>query len=186
MQQYEEKIDHAINYLLSPGVLNSTGNKPVCYVTYDVKDAVAVMRLVSSTLPPKARHYGFDANIVSFKDIVFDFIKNHEYYDIWSQTGDFSETNLFDSIRVELQHDNYLANKIRELQAELKNHDKPLIVFTDLEWLHPFDKIGRVEQIIYNEIELPMLILYPGQSQGTARTFLNIYPMDGNYRSKNL
>lgn len=186
MQRYEAKIDRAIDYLLSPGILNATGDSPVCYVTYDIKDAVAIMRLVNTSLPSKARHYEFDVKVVSIKELVFDFIKNHDYYEeAWLLEDEFTETDLFDSIRVEFQHEEYLAQKILELQDEYKGHGKPLMVFTDLEWLHPFDKIGRVEQIIYKKIELPMLILYPGQSQGTARTFLNIYPMDGNYRSKN-
>ena len=61
----------------------------------------------------------------------------------------------------------------------------PLLILKDLELLHPYDKIGRIEQLIYNKIDLPILILYPGNAQGIARTFLNIYPMDGSYRSKN-
>ena len=55
----------------------------------------------------------------------------------------------------------------------------------DLEMLHPYSKIGAIENSIYNKIEVPIIILYPGSAQGTARTFLNIYTMDGNYRSKN-
>lgn len=186
MQLYESKIDRAIDYLQNPGILNATGDSPVCYVTYDIKDTVEIMRLVNSVLGPKARHYGLDVKIISIKDIVFDFIKNHPYYDeAWLLEDTFTETELFESIRIEFQHDEYLAKTILRLQEEYKGHGRPLMVFTDLEWLHPFDKIGRVEQVIYKKIELPMLILYPGQSQGTARTFLNIYPMDGNYRSKN-
>lgn len=186
MQLYELKIDKAIDYLLSPGILNATGDSPVCYVTYDTKDAVEIMRLVDSTLAPKARHYGFDVKIISIKDLVFDFITSHPYYEeAWLLEDEFPESDIFDSIRTEFQDSNYLANAILRLQDEYRNHGRPLMVFTDLEWLHPFDKIGRVEQVIYKKIELPMLILYPGQSQGTARTFLNIYPMDGNYRSKN-
>lgn len=186
MQLYESKIDKAIDYLISPGILNATGDSPVCYVTYDVKDAVEIIRLVNSILGPKARHYGFDVKIVSIKQLVFDFITSHPYYkDIWLLDGAFTEDMLFDSIRTEFQQSDYLANAILQLQEEYKGTGNPLMVFTDLEWLHPFDKIGRVEQVIYKKIEVPMLILYPGEAQGVARKFLNIYPMDGNYRSKN-
>lgn len=185
MQHYESKIDHALDYLLSPGILNATGDHPVCYVTYDVEDSHIVKRMVETDIRAKAIHAGFDLHILSMKDVVTEYIRNNDYYDFWTSIEDASEEEFFESIRTEIQESNCIAEAILAKQDEIRGNGKPLLVFTDLEWLHPFDKIGRVEQVIYRQIDIPMLILYPGNSQGTARTFLNIYPMDGNYRSKN-
>lgn len=186
MQHYESKIDAALNYLLEPGLLNVTGDRPICYLIYDVEDALKIQKMIDSDIEAKAAHAGFEIHKISIKDLVTEYIKNHEYFDdAWNLKEGVAEEEIFDSIRTEFQDSEYLANKILEKQEELKGNGRPLMLFTDLEWLHPFDKIGRVEQIVYKRIEIPMMVLYPGKSQGTARTFLNIYPMDGNYRSKN-
>lgn len=192
MQHYEEKIDRALDYLQSPGLLNATGDHPVCYVTYDVADAFRIVRMIDSDIKAKASHAGFDVHLVSLKSIVTDFIKNHDYYEAWTLEDGISEEEIFQSIGQALQDNNTwtsdvdpISEAILTKQEEVKGSGKPLLVFHDLEWLHPFDRIGRIEALIYKRIEVPMLILYPGESQGNARTFLNIYPMDGNYRSKN-
>ena len=193
MQHYEEKIDKALEYLLSPGILNATGDHPVCYVTYDVSDTFKIQRMLDSDIQAKATHAGFDVHIVSIKDIVTDFIKKHDYYDLaWTLDDGINEEEIFQSICEEFQNNECQPNgldpvssAIMTKQDELRGKGRPLLIFTDLEWLHPFDRIGRIEALIYKHIDIPMLILYPGQSQGSARTFLNIYPMDGNYRSKN-
>ena len=193
MQHYEEKIDFALDYLLSPGILNVTGDHPVCYVTYDVSDAFKIQKMIDSDIKAKAAHAGFDVHVISIKEIVIDFIKNHDYYDLaWTLDDGISEEDIFQSISDEFQNNECRPNNLDPIseailakQDEVRDNGRPLLLITDLEWLHPFDRIGRIEALIYKQIDVPMLILYPGQSQGTARTFLNIYPMDGNYRSKN-
>ena len=192
MQHYEEKIDRALDYLQSPGLLNATGDHPVCYVTYDVADSFRIERMIDSDIKAKAAHAGFDVHLVSLKNIVTDFIKNHDFYETWTMEDGISEEEIFQSIGQALQDNNTWTSDVDPISAailtkqeEVKGLGKPLLVFHDLEWLHPFDRIGRIEALIYKRIEVPMLILYPGESQGNARTFLNIYPMDGNYRSKN-
>ncbi len=192
MQNYEEKIDRALVYLQSPGLLNATGDHPVCYVTYDVSDAFRIQRMIDSDIRAKAAHAGFNVHLVSIKDIITNFIKNHDYYEAWTMEDGLNEEEVFHSISQAFQDNDTWASNLDPIsevilakQKEVKGSGKPLLVFHDLEWLHPFDRIGRIEALIYKRIEVPMLILYPGQSQGTARTFLNIYPMDGNYRSKN-
>ncbi len=192
MQNYEEKIDRALDYLQSPGLLNATGDHPVCYVTYDVEDAFIIQKMIETDIRAKAAHTGFNMYLVSIKKIITYFIKNHDYYEAWAMEEGINEEEVFHSISQAFQdevtwtsdHDP-ISEAILRKQEEVKGSGKPLLVFSDLEWLHPFDRIGRIEALIYKRIEVPMLILYPGQSQGTARTFLNIYPMDGNYRSKN-
>ncbi len=184
MQLYEQKFENALAFMQSPGVLNPTGDKPICYVTYDVEDVMEIRSLIQTSLKPKAAYYGYTVHLLSINDIIRDFINNCEYKDLyWS--GNVPEKDLYDSIQTEINNEHYIEKRILEKQDEIKDEDKPLLVIKDLEMLHPYSKIGAIENIIYNKIEIPIIILYPGSAQGTARTFLNIYTMDGNYRSKN-
>lgn len=185
MQLYEQKFEEALNYLSRPDILNPTGDRPICYVNYDVEDAMEVYRMIPVLLIPKARYHGFaDVNVLSIGQLLQQYIHNHEYYDeIWKDEG--NEFDLYESIRQEIQDNSSVATAILEIQKEMMETSHPLLILKDLELLHPYDKIGRIEQLIYNKVAVPILILYPGSTQGIARTFLNIYPMDGSYRSKN-
>jgi hypothetical protein len=186
MQLYEQKIEDALTYLCRPDILHPTGDRPICYVNYDVEDAMVVNRMVGSHLIPKAHYYGFtDTKVVSLANELRNYIDKHDYYDLWCN-DEIQEDELYNSIRNEVLENKVLPNRILDIQDEMSKLEHPLLVMKDLEFIHPFDKIGRVEQVIYNQIEIPMLVLYPGRVQGAnARTFLNIYPMDGSYRSEN-
>ena len=188
MQLYEQKFEDALSYLSRPDILHPTGDKPICYVNYDVEDAMEVYRMINPTLVPKAKYHGFaDVRVVSLGNEIQQYIKNHDYHqpEFWGD-NDFNEKELFQSIREEILNNNFLTTRLLSIQEEMCQLPHPLLILKDLELLHPFDKIGRVEQIIYNQIQIPFLVLYPGRTQGiNARTFLNIYPMDGSYRSKN-
>ncbi len=185
MQLYDKKIESALSYLSDPDILHPTGDKPICYVTYDVEDAMVINRMIDTDLIPQAKYHGFmDYKIVSVGKIILDYILEHDYREFWIDES--KENKLLQSIGQEIRDSELLSNGILAIQNEMKDSAHPLLIMKDLELIHPYDKIGRVEQVIYNQIEIPMLILYPGSTQGSnARTFLNIYPMDGSYRSKN-
>lgn len=60
---------------------------------------------------------------------------------------------------------------------------RPLLV-TDVEVLHPYLRIGAIEQRLQGKVNVPLVILYPGTRSGQSNlSFLGIYPEDGNYRS---
>ena len=181
MQLYEQKFEEALAYLSRPDILNPTGDRPICYVNYDVEDAMEVYR-IPLHLIPKAKFHGFaDVKVLSIGKMLQDYIHNHEYYDeVW--VDEENEFDLYESIRQEIQDNSVIARAILAVQQEMMTTAHPLLILKDLELLHPYDKIGRIEQLIYNKIDLPILILYPGNAQGIARTFLT---MDGSYRSKN-
>ena len=184
MQHYELKFENALTYLQSPGIMNPAGDKPICYVTYDVDDVFEIRSLIDTSLKPKASYYGFTSHVISIGDIIREFVNENEFKDLfWADEK--SEDALFDSIRTDINQKQYIENRLLAIQEQFINETKPLLIIKDLELLHPYGKIGAIENSIYNQIQIPIIILYPGDAQGTARTFLNIYSMDGNYRSKN-
>lgn len=185
MARYEHKIDEVLGYLTTPGLLNATGDHPICYLVYDVKDVMDINRMIDHTIKPKAIHSGFQPHVLSMAQLVSDFILNHEYYEYWSEEDESHESTIYKSIRQAITDENYLAKALLNKLKELERTPNSIMILKDLEWLHPFDKMGRLEQVIYTSINIPVLVLYPGESQGTARNFLNIHSMDGSYRSKN-
>lgn len=184
MERYEDKIDKALQRLWSPSSITPTGGNPIVYLPYQPEDLMRVRDLATTFLPSKAEYYGFEVHFVSMAKLVDDFISNNPYIELW-QSPMVDERQLHTSIKQEIDNSQYLEKELLKIQEELTD-EHPLLVITDLEMLHPFHMMGAIENRIYNKIRIPMLVLYPGDTHGTARSFLNIYNQDGNYRSINV
>lgn len=75
MQLYEQKFEEALAYLSRPDILNPTGDRPICYVNYDVEDAMEVYRMIPLHLIPKAKFHGFaDVKVLSIGKMLQDYI----------------------------------------------------------------------------------------------------------------
>lgn len=92
---------------------------------------------------------------------------------------------MYNSIKQEISSDEFFEHAILNIQEQFMNEQNVLLVLRDTEMLHPFYMMGVIENKIYNQIKTPMLVMYPGETQGTARSFLGVYNQDGNYRSIN-
>lgn len=184
MASYDDKFNQAFSYLSRPDITNPTGDKPICYVTYDVRDAIDMKRIIKETLIPKAKYYGFEVKLFSIGQRILEYLNNYPDKDELLDDS-YSEDEIFESLAVETQETKWMEKAILDFQEQVKSAEHPLIVVTDLEMLHPLYKMGLIENTIYNKITVPMLVLYPGEAQGFAKRFLNFYKLDGNYRSKN-
>ena len=185
MERYEDKLDQALQYLKEPSRLSPTGYSPIVYLVYQPEDVMTVRNLADTFLPSKAEFYGLKTHFISIGDIIEQYINHHGYLDIWASPG-VNEENLYNSIRQEIVSEECLEKAILEIQDEYLAEGNALLVIRDLEMLHPFRMMGVIENNIYNHIKMPILVLYPGETLGTARSFLGIYNQDGNYRSINL
>ena len=184
MEHYEEKIEKALLYLHKPGKLSPTGNSPIVYLVYQPEEVFVLRNLLEKFLYPKAEYFGFTIHIVSMGELIDKFINSHEYCNIWTDSG-IKETEMYNSIKQEIINSDYLENALIDIQEVYDQESLPLIIIKDVEMLHPFNMMGAIENKIYNKIKVPMLVLYPGETQGTARSFMGIYNQDGNYRSIN-
>ena len=184
MERYETKIEKALENLWSPSTITPTGGNPIVYMSYLPEDVMRVRDLATTFLPSKAEYYGFNVIFVSISKLIDEFISNHQYLEMW-QMPIVNEEQLYSSIKQEIDNSQFLENELLKIQNEATG-EHPLLVIHDLEMLHPFHMMGAIENRIYNRIQVPMLVLYPGETQGTARSFLNKYNQDGNYRSINV
>ena len=184
MKRYEDKLDQALQYLKEPSRLSPTGYSPIVYLVYQPDDVMTVRNLADTFLPSKAEFYGLKAHFISIGEIIDQYINHHAYLDIWTNPV-VNEENLYNSIRQEIVSEGCLEKAILEIQEQFLNEGNALLVIRDVEMLHPFRMMGVIENTIYNKIKMPILVLYPGETMGTARSFLGIYNQDGNYRSIN-
>lgn len=184
MGQYDDKIEKALQYLKNPSRITPTGYSPIVYVVYQPEDMLMVRNIVDTFFSAKADYYGFKAHFVSMGELLDKYINSHDYREIWTDSS-VSEEEMYNSIKQEIVSDEFLEKTILKIQEEFSVESNALIVIKDVEMLHPFYMMGVIENKIYNKITVPMLVFYPGEMQGTARSFLGLYNQDGNYRSIN-
>jgi len=185
MEHYENKIERALLYLQKPSKLSPTGYSPIVYLVYQPEDVFVVRNLLDTFLQPKAEFIGFTPHFISMGELIDRFINNHEYLNFWTDPS-VTEAELYKSIKQEITNSDYLENALINIQQAYAQESHSLLIIKDVEMLHPFNMMGVIENKIYNKIKVPTLVLYPGETQGTARSFLGIYNQDGNYRSINI
>lgn len=184
MARYEDRITMALQYLKNPSKTDARGASPIAYLVYEPEDVMTVRNLAETYLRPSAEYYGFAVESFSIGELLDKYIANHSYKEFWTDAS-VAESDVYDSIRQEIIDCEFFENALLEIQEGLKDEENALIVLQDVELLHPFYMMGVIENKIYNKIKRPIMVLYPGDTQGRARSFLSLYNQDGNYRSVN-
>ena len=86
-----------------------------------------------------------------------------------------------------LQQDNVVGSAILNALQKHQADSTSVLFLTDLEALHPFLRIGAVEQQLVGKFSIPTVVLYPGTAGGAySRRFLGVHKEDGNYRSPHI
>jgi len=77
--------------------------------------------------------------------------------------------------------------RIKSELESIKDKEGAILIITDVEALHPYLRIGAVEQRLQGHCPVPVVIFYPGNRTGSSTLqFLGIWPDDGNYRSTHI
>ncbi len=183
------KFKTVLEYLETPNPNHHAGDKQITYLTFDPAETIEVKRRIVNWLS-LAKGFDYNCSVVSMAEVINDFFRNNSRRKNWlvpdvnssfEDIVDFYKTDL-GSMVIE---NKIIENAILGEQEKLKSLPKPLLIITDLEAIHPFTRFGPTEQKIYTEIEIPIIIMYPGTLSGSSSLeFFGFYPPDGNYRSK--
>ena len=166
--------------------LSHTGMDPVFYLVFRPEEMLDVKLKLKSWVA-KLRHDGWIVYMFSMADAIDQILRKHDLRDIWLEC-EKDDPYDFDSINKTLSDalvgsDN-LKNVFLEKLEELADQQNALLLVTDLEAIHPYLRIGSIEQKLQGQFKVPTVILYPGIRTGkTTLKFLGIYPEDGSYRS---
>jgi hypothetical protein len=182
----DKKYRDLLDYLLEPKTYNHSGDKTICYLTFDTEEIINVKRNLNQVWIDLAKNKSLNANILSIHEVLKNFFKDDEYR---IEAGEYAVDDVDEAIGVyqslgeNLKNQEIIENAILEAQETIDPKNGVLFI-TDLEAIHPYSRFGPIEQKIYNKIKVPIVVFYPGEKSGTALKFLGFYPEDGNYRSK--
>jgi hypothetical protein len=186
--QLDNKFKSILEYLENPASHHHTGDKLVCYLTFDTDQNLEVKQKLASWLS-LAKGFGFSCSNLSMTTVINKFFQNNPRRSKWlvpdTEDGPEAVSDFFkDDLGSMIVENQVIEKAVLQAQENLFSEAKPLLIVTDLEAIHPFTRFGPVEQNIYSDIKIPLIILYPGTISGSSLEFLGFYPQDGNYRSK--
>lgn len=169
--------------------LRNSGGDPVFYLVFAPAEILRVKRHLKAW-KAQLTLFGWDVEVLSLTRLLDDFFKNHKLRPFWlsgerSSPGDIESINT--TLREALLSSNLVEKTILDVLAKLETKNKGLLIVTDIEALHPYLRIGAIEQRLTGKVNVPLVILYPGTRSGQSNlSFLGIYPEDGNYRSTHI
>lgn len=183
----DKKYTDLLDYLIQPKDHDHSGDKTICYLTFGADRIQYVKQRLNEGWIDLAKHKGINLITISLHKVLKDFFSRDEYRIEAGEDAaedEFEMKEVYDSLGENVRNQEILEEAILNKQEEVKKEKNGVLLITDIEAIHPFTRFGPVEQKIYGELEVPIVVLYPGEMSGSALKFLGFYPEDGNYRSK--
>lgn len=183
----DSRYRELLEYLVEPQGNDHLGGKTVCYLTFDVKDIQTVKRRLREGWVEVAKNKNLKPEVLSLHEVLKVFFEKDDYRIEAGEEAaedEYEMEEVYESLGENLRNKEIIENAILAKQEVVKKNPKGILIITDLEAIHPFTRFGPIEQKIYNKLEVPLVVFYPGERNGSALKFLGFYPEDGNYRSK--
>ncbi len=181
-EELKQQIKHARR-------LSNTGDDPIYYLIFQPGEIIKVKQQMK-VWTARLKKEGWDVHTLSLAEVVNAFLKNAHLRDVWLEAEkdsplDFESINT--TLREALLYDDVVTEKVLEKLQDLNGKSKSILFITDIEALHPYMRVGAIEQKLQGKVSVPTVILYPGVRTGkSSLKFLGIYPGDGNYRSMHI
>ena len=190
MRSLTEKFNELCG-LLKHGVgsIRPTGFDPVYYLLFPPAQIIEVKQRLPQW-EAQLRVDGFNPHSLSLTRVINDYFRAHDLRELLIEAARLQADDhavITGSLVEHLKQDNVVGSAILcALQKHLADSSSVLFL-TDLEALHPFLRIGAVEQQLVGKFSIPTVVLYPGTAGGAySRRFLGIHKEDGNYRSPHI
>ena len=183
----DKKYKDLLDFLVQPKVHDHSGDQTICYLTFGLDQIQHIKQCLNEGWLDLAKHKGITLVPLSLHSVLKDFFEKDDYRIEAGQDAAENEIDMrevYDSLGENLKNQEVLEDAILKKQEEVKNVKNGVLLITDVEAIHPFTRFGPIEQKIYNKVDVPIVVFYPGEKSGSALKFLGFYPEDGNYRSK--
>jgi hypothetical protein len=189
MSSPSDSFDELWQRLRAGRGLTNTGDDPVYYLVFKPEQILEVKRLRKQWAARLAKQ-GWTMETMSMADTVLEIFRSNDLRDVWLSSpantacDRESVAEINKTLEDALTADDLLKRRIEAKLDSLRGRAQTVLFITDLEALHPYLRVGVLEQKLQGKFTVPTVILYPGIRDGkTTLRFLGFYPPDGNYRS---
>lgn len=189
MESLQQDFDELRQRLKRGRRFENAGDDPVYYLVFRPEKMLAVKRRMKQWRA-KLELDGWKPHTFSMVEAIHRIFQKDAMREIWLQSEaedplEFEEINK--TLADALTADDALKKMLENTLQGIAGQENALMLVTDLEALHPYLRVGTIEQQLQGRFTVPTVILYPGIRSGrTNLSFLGIYPEDGNYRSTHI
>jgi len=166
--------------------LSHASFEPIYYLVFPPRQILEVKRMMPAWLS-KLRNEGWKITEFSIAGAIQDLLENAKMRKIWlaaDQKAPLAWAKTNKSLANVLTKEDALQAVLKCELEKLEGQDNAMLIVTDLEALHPYLRIGALENNLQGKFTAPTIFLYPGVRVGkTKLKFLGFYQEDGNYRS---
>lgn len=182
MPSLDRTFEELLSKLGDSDNLNPARSDPIFYFVYPPED----MLRVKESLPRWSailRNRGLEPVRHSMSDLLWKMIDESGRWDAWLESEPhFEASELQSGIRDVLRTDNAMVSRIAQHIAAAPANS--IVLFTELEMLHPYFRTRIIESSLHDRVHVPTVMFYPGRRSGQyGLHFLGFYEVDGNYRS---
>jgi hypothetical protein len=169
--------------------LSHTGDDPVYYLVFHPSEMLEVKRRLRQWAAVLKKQ-DWTMETFSMAEVIKEIFEANDFRDVWLAS---EEDKRFDAEAVQqvnkqlesaLVDEGTLKQRLADKLELLVGRTNTVLFVSDIEALHPYLRVGVLEQQLQGRFTVPTVFLYPGIRDGkTTLKFLGIYPADGNYRS---
>lgn len=164
--------------------LNYASFEPIYYLVFPPSEIIEVKRQLPAWRS-SLEHKNFHVVTFSIAEAIEEILGKDPRRNVWLA---MDRKNPLDWDKANKSLANALSPKLEQRLEDAVHtaaqQANGIILFTDLEALHPYLRIGAIEGKLQGRFTVPAIFLYPGVRSGKTRlSFLGFYPDDGNYRS---
>ena len=165
--------------------LENASFDPVYYLIFDPSKILELKRSIKAWTV-RLKNEGWDVFCFSVAEQIASILSSAPQRKIWLAADRKSPQNWEKTNQslANLLNQGALLSRFKDIFENLRDHSNAILFVTDLEALHPYMRIGAIENQLYGHFYVPTVFFYPGVRTGKTRLrFLGFYPEDGNYRS---
>jgi len=171
------------------GSIRPTGFDPVYYLLFPPHQMLEVKQRLPEWVA-QLQVDGFRPHRLSLTEVINSYFRTHDLREPLIEAARLQADDssvITSSLAEHLEQDNVVGAAILGALEAHRQDPSAVLFLTDLEALHPFLRIGAVEQQLVGKFSLPTVVLYPGTAGGAySRRFLGVHKEDGNYRSPHI
>lgn len=189
MESLQQDFDELRQRLKQGRRFDVAGDDPVFYLVFHPQKILTVKQRMKQWRA-KLELENWKVHTFSMAQAIHQLFQNDDLREVWLDVEaeaplEFQEINT--TLADVLTADDALKKMLDETLQGLAGQADAILFVTDLEALHPYLRVGTIEQQLQGRFTVPAVILYPGVRAGrTTLSFLGIYPEDGNYRSTHI
>ena len=185
MPSLDDNFNEVLERMQQGRKFDFANHEPIYYLIFRPSEILEAKRSLPIWIA-RLKKQGYSVTVFSMAEAIATLLTECPFRKLWLETEqvDPAAWGMTTETLASYLSEGQLRDQLATTLAEVEQDPHGFLLITDLEALHPYVRIGALENQLQGQFSRPTVILYPGERTGTTRLrFLGFYPDDANYRS---